>query len=96
MASIKQDYSPTDSLEKMVDDIPSCGSTDKKKHEKHKKDKKERMEMVPQTLQQLQTTPAFAPNELLTEMGFDLSPNTSSSHSSGSPTTISVIDEKKM
>lgn len=41
MASIKQGYSPINSLQKMVDDIPT---TDKKKHKKHKKDKKERME----------------------------------------------------
>lgn len=88
MASIGQNYYPIDSLQRMVDDMPN---SDKKKHEKNKKDKKERTGMVPQTLQQLQTTPAFAPNELLKEMGFDVSPTTSSSHSSGSPT--SIMDE---
>ena len=100
MTSIRQDYSPIDSLQKMVDDIPS--GSDKKKHKKHKKDKKERIEMAPQATQQqqpqqlqLQTTPAFAPNELLTEMGFDVSPSTPSSHSWGPPTAITVMDEKK-
>ena len=92
MASIGQNYYPIDSLQRMVDDMPN---SDKKKHEKNKKDKKERTGMVPQTLQQLQTTPAFAPNEFLKEMGFDVSPTTSSSHSSGSPTSITVMDEKK-
>ena len=38
MASIKQSYSPINSLQKMVDEIPS---TDKTKHKKHKEDKKE-------------------------------------------------------
>ena len=41
----------------------------KKKHKKHKK--KENMP-PPSNLPQLQTTPAFAPNELLKEMGFDI------------------------
>ena len=53
--------------------------------------------MAPPTLQQLHTTPVFAPNELLTEMGFDVSPTTSfSSHSSTSPAAITVMDEKNM
>lgn len=94
MASIIQDYSPIGSLQKMVDDVPSNNK------KKHKKRKKERMEttllVVPQTIQQLQKTPVSAPNELLTEMGFDLSPSTSSSNSSGSPTAISVMDEKNL
>lgn len=92
MASIGQNYSLIDSLQRMVDDIPN---SDKKKRKKHKKDKKERTEMVPQTLQQLQTTTDFTPNELLKEMGFDVSPTNSSSHSSNSPTSITVMDEKK-
>lgn len=75
MASIGQNYSPIDSLQRIVDDIPN---SDKKKHKKHKKDKKERTEMVPQTLQQL-----------------FVSPTTSSSYSSGSSTSITVMDEKK-
>lgn len=81
----------------MVGDIPNSDISEKKKHKKHKKDRKERTEIVlPQTLPKLQTTPAFTPNELLTEMGFDVSPNTSiSSHSTTSPTTITVMDEKK-
>lgn len=81
----------------MVGDIPNNDISDKKKHKKHKKERKERTEIVPpQTLLQLQKTPAFAPNELLTEMGFDVSPNTSiSSHSTTSPTTTTVMDEKK-
>lgn len=83
---------------KMVGDIPNSDISEKKKHKKHKKDRKERTEIVlPQTLPKLQTTPAFTPNELLTEMGFDVSPNTSiSSHSTTSPTTITVMDEKNM
>ena len=89
MASIRQNYSLIDSLQRMVDDIPN---SDKKKRKKHKK---ERTEMVPQTLQQLQTTTAFTPNELLKEMGFDVSPTNSSSHSSNSPISITVMDEKK-
>lgn len=52
---------------------------------------------VPQTLPELQTTPAFKPNKLLKEMGFDISPTTStSSNSTLSPTTVTtVMDEKK-
>lgn len=77
----------------MVDDIPNSGGSDRNKHKKHKKDKKEQ---EPQTLQQLQTTPAFAPYDLLKEIGFDISPTTSSSsRSSCSPTSITVMDEKK-
>ena len=50
----------------------------------------------PSPLLQLQTTPAFAPNELLKEMGFDISPTTStSSNSTVSPKTVTVMDEKK-
>ena len=50
----------------------------------------------PSPLPQLQTTPAFAPNELLKEMGFDISPTTStSSNSTVSPKTVTVMDEKK-
>ena len=50
---------------------------------------------LPSNLPQLQTTPAFAPNELLKEMGFDISPRTSS-NSTVSPTTVTtVMDEKK-
>ena len=50
---------------------------------------------LPSPLPQLQTTPAFAPNELLKEMGFDISPRTSS-NSTVSPTTVTtVMDEKK-
>ena len=52
MASIGQNYSHIDSLQKMVDDIPS--GSDKKKHKKHKKDRKERIEMAPQATQQHQ------------------------------------------
>lgn len=74
----------------MVDDIPS---TDKKKHKKHKKDKKERMETSPPVPNlDLHTSPDFAPNELLTELEFDVSPSTSSSTSSS--TTTHVMDEK--
>lgn len=52
---------------------------------------------VPQTLPELQTTPALKPNKLLKEMGFDISPTTStSSNSTVSPTTVTtVMDEKK-
>ena len=50
----------------------------------------------PSTLPQLQTTPAFAPNELLKEMGFDISSTTfTSSYSTVSPTTVTIMDEKK-
>lgn len=67
MASIKQSYSPINSLQKMVDDIPS---TDKTKHKKHKEDKKERMETSPPISNiDLHTSYDFAPNELLTELG---------------------------
>lgn len=96
MASVRQNYSPIDSLQKMVDGIPNNG--DKKKHKRHEKDRKERTEMVPpETLLQLQITPAFSPNKLLTEMGFDVFPRTSSSsHSSTSPIAVAVMDEKKI
>lgn len=93
MAAIRQDYSPIDSLQKMVDNIPNGGGSDRKKHKKHKKDKKEQVPQQP--LQPLQTTSDFAPNELLKEMGFDISPTTSSTGSSASPTSIAVMDEKK-
>ena len=50
---------------------------------------------LPSNLPQLQTTPAFAPNELLKEMGFDISPTTStSSNSTVSPTTVTIMDKK--
>ena len=92
MATIRQDYSPIDSLQKMVDNIPNCGG-DRKKHKKHKKDKKEQVPQQP--LQPQQTTSDFAPDELLKEMGFDISPSTSSTGSSVSPTSITMMDEKK-
>ena len=97
MATSMQDYSSINSLQKMVDTIPndntSNNGSEKKKHKKHKK--KENM-APPSTLPQLQTTPAFAPHELLKEMGFDISLTTStSSNSTVSPTTVTVMDEKK-
>ena len=53
----------------------------------------------PSTLPQLQTTPDFAPNDLLKEMGFDISPTTTtrtSSNSTVSPTSLTTtMDEKK-
>ena len=65
----------------------------KKKAQKNKK--KENMP-PPSTLPQLQTTPTFAPNELLKEMGFDISSTTfTSSYSTVSPTTVTIMDEKK-
>ena len=85
MATNMQDYSPINSLQKMVDTIPNDNASktgsEKKKHKKHKK--KENMPPPPPSpLPQLQTTPAFAPNELLKEMGFDISPTTSTSSNS--------------
>ena len=84
----------------MVDNIQSnngnSSGSEKKSTKKHKK--KENMPPPPpSTLPQLQTTPAFAPNELLKEMGFDISPTTStSSNSTVPPTTVTtVMDEKK-
>ena len=91
MATIRQDYSPIDSLQKMVDNIPNGGG-DRKKHKKLKKDKKEQVPQQP--LQPLQTTSDFAPDELLKEIGFDIFPSTSSTGSSVSPTSITVMDEK--
>ena len=75
MATNIQDYSPIDSLQKMVDTIPvnnvnSSGSEKEKK--KPKKQKKETIAAPPpppSTLLQLQTTSGFRPNELLKEMG---------------------------
>ena len=49
----------------------------------------------PSTLPQLQTTRDFAPNELLKEMGFDISPTTTSSNSTVSPTTLTTTMDKK-
>ena len=97
MATSMQDYSPINSLQKMVDTIPngnvSSSGSEKKKAQKNKK--KENMP-PPSTLPQLQTTPAFAPNELLKEMGFDISSTTfTSSYSTVSPTTVTIMDEKK-
>ena len=81
MATSMQDYSPINSLQKMVDIIPvnnvNSSGSEEKKHKKHKK--KENMAAPPPpptTLLQLQTTPDFKPNELLKEMGFDISPIT--------------------
>ena len=96
MATNMQDYSPINSLQKMVDTIPngnvSSSGSEKKKAQKNKK--KENMP-PPSTLPQLQTTPAFAPNELLKEMGFDISSTTfTSSYSTVSPTTVTIMDEK--
>ena len=103
MAANAQDYSPINSLQKIVDNIPngnsSSGGREKKKHKKHKK--KENMPLPPpppppSTLPQLQTTHDFAPNELLKEMGFDISQTTTSSNSTVSPTTLTTtMDEKK-
>ena len=73
MAAIRQDYSPIDSLQKMVINLSNGGGSDRKKHKKHKKDKKEQVPQQP--LQPLQKTSDFAPNELLKEMGFHISPN---------------------
>ena len=97
MATNMQDYSPINSLQKMVDTIPngnvSSSGSEKKKAQKNKK--KENMP-PPSTLPQLQTTPAFAPNELLKEMGFDISSTTfTSSYSTVSHTTVTIMDEKK-
>ena len=82
MATSMQDYSPINSLQKMVDTIPvnnvNSSGSEKKKHKKHKK--KENMTPPPppppppSTLPQLQTTSDFRPNELLKEMGFHISP----------------------
>ena len=102
MATCILDYSPIDSLQKMVDTIPvnnvkSSGSEEKKK-KKLKKQKKETIAPPslppPSTLPQLQTTSDFRPNELLKEMGFDISP-TNSSTSAVSPTTTAIVDEKQ-
>ena len=110
MAANVQDYSPINSLQKMVDNIPNgngSSSGSQKKHKKHKK--KENMPPPlpppppppppPSTLPQLQTTPDFAPNDLLKEMGFDISPTTTtrtSSNSTVSPTSLTTtMDEKK-
>ena len=63
--------------------------------------KKENMPPPPPSPLQLQTTPDFAPNEMLKEMGFDISPTTTtttttSSNSTVSPTTLTTLmDEKK-
>lgn len=67
MATNRQDYSPIDSLQKMVDNIPNGGGGDRKKHKKHKKDKKEQVPQQP--LQPLQTTSDFSPDELFKEIG---------------------------
>lgn len=92
MASIKQSYSPINSLQKMVDDIPS---TDKTKHKKHKEDKKERMETSPPISNiDPHTSSDFAPNELLTELGFDVSQSTSSS--TRSTTTMQCWMKRRM
>ena len=48
---------------------------------------------MPQTLPELQTTPAFKPDELLKEMGFDVSPTTS--NSTVSPTTVTTVLAEK-
>ena len=97
MATSMQDYSPINSLQKMVDTIPvnnvNSSGSEKKKHKKHKK--KENMAPPPSTLPQLQTTSDFRPNELLKEMGFDISPTNSSSNSTVSPATATIVDEKQ-
>ena len=99
MATSMQDYSPINSLQKMVDTMPvnnvnSTGS-EKKKHKKHKKKENMAPPPPPSTLPQLQTTSDFRPNELLKEMGFDISPTNSSSNSTVSPTTVTIVDEKQ-
>ena len=98
MATSIQDYSPINSLQKMVDTIPvnnvnSSGSEKKKKHKKHKKETMA-PPPPPSTLPQLQTTSDFRPNELLYEMGFDISP-TNSSNSTVSLATATIVDEKQ-
>ena len=100
MATSMQDYSPINSLQKMVDTIPvnnvNSSGSEKKKHKKHKK--KENMAPPPpppSTLPQLQTISDFRPNELPKEMGFDISPTNSSSNSTVSPTTVTIVDEKQ-
>ena len=40
-------------------------------------------------------TSDFRPNELLKEIGFDISPTNSSSNSTVSPTTVTIVDEKQ-
>ena len=80
MASSMQDYSPINSLQKMVDTIPvnnvNSSGSERKKHKKHKKKENMALPPPPSTLPQLQTTSDFRPNELLKEMGFDISPIT--------------------
>ena len=49
----------------------------------------------PSTLPQLQTTSDLRHNELLKEMGFDISPTNSSSNSTVSPATATIVDEKQ-
>ena len=99
MATSMQDYSPINSLQKMVDTIPvnnvNSSGSEKKKHKKHKKKENMAPPPPPSTLPQLQTTSYFRPNELLKEMGFDISPTNSSSNSTVSPTTVTIVDEKQ-
>ena len=94
-----QDYSPINSLQKMVDTIPvnnvNSSGSEKKKHKKHKKKETMAPPPPPSTLPQLQTTSDFRHNELLKEMGFDISPTNSSSNSTVSPATATIVDEKQ-
>ena len=99
MATSMQDYSPINSLQKMVDTIPvnnvNSSGSEKKKHKKHKKEETIAPPPPPSTLPQLQTTSDFRHNELLKEMGFDISPTNSSSNSTVSPATATIVDEKQ-
>ena len=99
MATSMQDYSPINSLQKMVGTIPvnnvNSSGSEKKSTKKHKKKENMAPPPPPSTLPQLQTTPDFKPNELLKEMGFDISPTNSSCNSTVSPTTITIVDEKQ-
>ena len=99
MATSMQDYSPINSLQKMVDTIPvnnvNSSGSEKKKHKKHKKKENMAPPPPPSTLPQLQTTSDFRPNELLKEMGFDISPTNSSSNSTVSPATATIVEEKQ-
>ena len=84
MWSNKQHYYP---LQKMVDDVPSIDKKGHKKEKKHKRESKEEMPSLATTVN-TQTSPDFTPEELLTELGFDLS------RTAPTATSISAVDEK--
>lgn len=81
----KQDYYP---LQKMVDDVPSIDKKGHKKEKKHKRESKVEMPSLATTVN-TQTSPDFTPEELLTELGFDLS------RTAPTATSIIAVDEKK-